>query len=108
MAAHCPACRSTGGNGEPCHNPACACHGGRQACGCVEDQATGLPVLTCAKHDRRTARVKVAAALAQAGAFLDEAGARSVTDGELLHNLRQAGAALVKASKALINGGDDE
>jgi len=80
-------------------------------CLCVEDSDTGLPVVTCAKHDKRTARVKVAAALMRAGLEFDEAARQlnphiGTTEGAATA-LKGAARAIVDAAKALV-GTEDE
>ena len=82
------------------------------ACGCTAEQATGLPIETCRRHDQRTAMVKASAALQQMANCLDEAGDSSPFGGDNMATtggayLKEAGKYAVKAAKALI-GADTE
>ena len=75
-------------------------------CGCTADQATGIPISTCRRHDQRTREVKASAALMQMANALDEAG-RAPVEGPRDSSLREAARYAVKAAKALI-GADTE
>jgi hypothetical protein len=72
------------------------------ACGCTADPATGIPILTCRRHDQRTGLVKASAALQQMANSLDEAS--HLLDS---HDLADAAKYAVRAAKCLIGTDDD-
>lgn len=74
-------------------------------CGCREDRHTGLPIRKCPEHDTRESRTKVAAALQETAAHLDDAAdkARAVPGlFAFAGDLHGAAVALVKAAKAIL------